>query len=546
MGILPIDKTSGYLEMKEKRGLFMTNIISKCVERILFKRRERALIMKLSALQNGGVSKRSIQDDLFIVNHTIYKYRKEKKNLYLLFSDIEKCFDNLWLKDCIIELVRHGTPIQEAMFIYEMNKNVKAIVKTPVGDTDEIELEEIVRQGTVGGNKLCIVSTDRINKMGYYRERDGIRYPLFVDDKIGLGEVETVEEMNHKMKTLETTKKYRYNTKKGKTEWMMNKNCKKKKEEIPELEVNNGKIGRTKQYKYLGDMYDEQGTNESKINHREDQVDMMISNINRESSEKKIGKAALPVRIMLIEAITPPTILANTETWHEITIKEQQHITKIHQKILTRSLHLPKTTPYMGMIAELNVMPFIQTVWFKKFMWYHRLVNSDESRMARIKLMEQVREQDGWFKELQQYADQNNIPMGIGQIKKLSYQQYKGMVKKEISAKVKRDLEQAKANMKKLRWINPGKRQKYLDICSVREASKIMKVRLHMVNAMGNYGGGKCRRCHMEEETTEHILECYTNGKTTFEEEKIENVQWLRSILKTYEEFEEQYNKDKK
>ena len=137
------------------------------MEKILFKRRERALILKLSALQNGGVSERSIQDDLFIVNHTIYKYKKDGKNLYMLFADIEKCFDHLWLKDCIIELVRHGTPIQEAMFIYEMNKNVKAIVKTPVGDTDEIELEEIVRQGTVGGNKLCIVSTDRINKKGY-------------------------------------------------------------------------------------------------------------------------------------------------------------------------------------------------------------------------------------------------------------------------------------------------------------------------------------------------------------------------------------------
>ena len=42
---------------------------------------------------------------------------------------------------------------------------------TPVGDTEEIELTEIVRQGTVGGNKLCIVSTDRINKMSILLKR---------------------------------------------------------------------------------------------------------------------------------------------------------------------------------------------------------------------------------------------------------------------------------------------------------------------------------------------------------------------------------------
>ena len=123
-----------------------------------------------------------------------------------------------------MELVRSGTPIEEAMYIYKMNSNVQATVRTPVGDTEEIHLSEIVRQGTVGGNKLCIVSTDRINRMGTYIEKDGIRYLVFVDDKLGAGNVETLEEMNGKMRTLETTKKYIYNTKKGKTEWMMIKN----------------------------------------------------------------------------------------------------------------------------------------------------------------------------------------------------------------------------------------------------------------------------------------------------------------------------------
>jgi hypothetical protein len=40
--------------------------------------------------------------------------------------------------------------------------------------------------------------------MGYYREKDDIRYPVFVDDKIGIGDVGTIKEMNYKMRTLET------------------------------------------------------------------------------------------------------------------------------------------------------------------------------------------------------------------------------------------------------------------------------------------------------------------------------------------------------
>ena len=47
MIIQPIDKGNGWLEMKEKRGLFITNILSKCMEKILFERREEEYTKEL-------------------------------------------------------------------------------------------------------------------------------------------------------------------------------------------------------------------------------------------------------------------------------------------------------------------------------------------------------------------------------------------------------------------------------------------------------------------------------------------------------------------
>ena len=121
------------------------------------------------------------------------------------------------------------------------------------------------------------------------------------------------------------TKKYIYNVKKGKTEWMlMIKNRKKEEEEELNLELSGGKIGRTRQYKYKEDEYDERGTNENKIAHQAEKVDLMITNVKRESSEKSIGKAALTVRVMLTEVTIVPTVLSNTETWRNITEQEQQ------------------------------------------------------------------------------------------------------------------------------------------------------------------------------------------------------------------------------
>ena len=98
-------------------------------------------------------------------------------------------------------------PIQEAYYIYKINKGIRTTIRTPVGETEPVELQKDVRQGTVGGETLCGVSTDRINTLGTYEEmNDGIKYPVFVDDMIGMGVRDKIEEMIKKMNTLVTKK----------------------------------------------------------------------------------------------------------------------------------------------------------------------------------------------------------------------------------------------------------------------------------------------------------------------------------------------------
>ena len=129
------------------------------------------------------------------------------------------------MRDCIKELAEAGMPIGEAMYIYLMNKEVKVVVETPVGKTEEFKLHEIVRQGTVCAVDLCCVSTDRINKL----EDEGpklmvsgveIRHPVFVDDMAAIGRKAVIENMEPKMKHLEDTKKYTFNNEEGKSEIM--------------------------------------------------------------------------------------------------------------------------------------------------------------------------------------------------------------------------------------------------------------------------------------------------------------------------------------
>ena len=321
---------------------------------------------------------------------------------------------------------------------------------------------------------------------------------------------------------------------------MIRNGRKKEKEEELELEVKRGKIGRATQYKYMGDRYDERGTNESKIEHKQEKLDLMIINIKRESCESKIGKAALTVRIMLIEVTIAPTVLGNTETWHNITKQEQQAITRTHHRALTRTLNIPQTTPYMGIIAELDIWPFIEIVWYKKLMWFHRLMNSDDTRLAKLKLMDQIKQQDGWYSEVKEYAEKNAIVLDVSEVVAISYEKYKAHVKTQIQNKIHQDLWHKKTIKTKLRWINPGKRQQYIEECTIAEASAFLRIRLHMVKVLGNYGGGKCRRCGVEEESTEHVVECLTGGSDKCEEGRMEDIKWLRKMNKLCKQFEEE------
>ena len=152
-----------------------------------------------------------------------------------------------------------------------------------------------------------------------------------------------------------------------------------------------------------------------------------------------------------------------------------------------------------------------------------------------------MKDSDNWFTELEQYSTDCQINIDREYIRMQSYNQYKLHVKQKIRRKIDEQLEKGKRSKTKLRTITPGKKQQYLKNSTIQESCCIMKVRLHMVHALANFGGGKCRRCNVEEETTEHVLNCHTEGVMEYDDEKMEDVQWLRKISIVYKLFDEQY-----
>ena len=47
-----------------------------------------------------------------------------------------------------------------------MNKETDIIIRTPVGNTDNIQVKEVVKQGTILGPIMCCADTYAVNSIG--------------------------------------------------------------------------------------------------------------------------------------------------------------------------------------------------------------------------------------------------------------------------------------------------------------------------------------------------------------------------------------------
>ena len=127
------------------------------------KRAIMKLTNKMSQMHMAGRSSRSTMDNILIVNAIIQQNAKKKQPTYMMFADAVKCFDKLWLKDCILELINIGMNKYDAMMIYELNKEASAHVRTPVGETESFAIKEVENQGTILGPLMCCAEKATVN-----------------------------------------------------------------------------------------------------------------------------------------------------------------------------------------------------------------------------------------------------------------------------------------------------------------------------------------------------------------------------------------------
>ena len=177
-------KKGSWKKLDNYRGIFIVTILQLIYEKVLKDRISGVLQKNMSRFQNVGVEGKSVTDNLFILKGIIEHSKYLGKGVFITFYDIEKCFDSLWLQDCISALRDNGVQDDSLYFIYLLSKKASISINTPFGRTDPFVLENLLKQGTVLGPVINDCSLDRVPKegSGYQMGRVNIKLLEFVDD----------------------------------------------------------------------------------------------------------------------------------------------------------------------------------------------------------------------------------------------------------------------------------------------------------------------------------------------------------------------------
>ena len=285
---------------------------------------------------------------------------------------------------------------------------------------------------------------------------------VFVDDIMAGGGTDTVEEAGKNLKEMERKKGYTFNVGEGKTQYLTIRNGKKPEEE-PEIELTNGKVMKTEEYKFLGNWIDSKGTVERQLDEVERRTIGMTRELTRLTNDSELGRCATDAKLIMYEKTVVPSLTFNLEMWTKLRQGDWDRLEKIQAKALKSIFCLPNSTPYWGILGETGIWPLKSVVIYHRLMYMHNIMNSEDSRLAkRIVMGQQEIEGENWTRETERIGKEYNIDMDKVTEKKKS--EWKREIKDEIEKEIEGMWIQKAKSMKKMRHVKEGKfgKRKYM------------------------------------------------------------------------------------
>ena len=221
--------------------------------------------------------------------------------------DVKKCFDTLWLSECINDLFEAGLTNDKLCIIYHQNISARIAINTTNGKTERFTIHKTVMQGTVWAGLMCTCTMDKLGRKAYddpsllYKYRGEVQVPplQMVDDIISASKCGTqVVTTNAAVGTFIKSKKLQLSETKCARLHIGTSKC----DQCPQILVNNSDIKESHQEKYLGDYINSKANASTTLQDRKRKGNGILADIRAILEEIPLGNRRLETGLLLREA----------------------------------------------------------------------------------------------------------------------------------------------------------------------------------------------------------------------------------------------------
>ena len=193
------------LSLESDRGIFVLTVVRMIMDRLMYNDLYPEIEEKMSNSNIGALKNKNVRNHLFIVHGIINSVLKgEAKCVDIQIYDIKQAFDALWLQDCMNDLYDSLPDTgrnDKLCLLYKANSDSHVAVKTPVGQTDRINVSEIVMQGGTWGPLKCSNSLDKLEKLcettgeHLYKYKNLVQIPILTTHRLNSQNYECTPQM---------------------------------------------------------------------------------------------------------------------------------------------------------------------------------------------------------------------------------------------------------------------------------------------------------------------------------------------------------------
>ncbi|RLM55639.1 Methyltransferase-like protein 13 [Panicum miliaceum] len=197
---------------------------------------------------------RSTMEAIFLIRQLMERYREQKKDLHIVFIDLEKAYDKIPRNVTWWAFEKHKVPTKYITFIKDIYKDAMTFVRTCDGDTTDFPINIGLHQGSELSPYLFALVMDEVIR----DIQDDIPWcMLFVDDVVLVDE--SREEVNRKLELWRRTLESKgFRLSRTNTEYMM---CdfRATRYEDGDVSLDGQVVAQKDTFRYLGSMLQKDG-----------------------------------------------------------------------------------------------------------------------------------------------------------------------------------------------------------------------------------------------------------------------------------------------